>query len=87
MEPTNGDEPLTEDSPLHEHPVVRGGTNIVHYQRRAGQSLHMEGTQQSGEVLFIDESTPTPTLPSRQSHIPFHLRSSGDEDVLYIGPE
>ena len=88
MEPENADEPsAVQDGPLHDQPAVAGGTNIVHYQRRTGQSLHLEGTQQSGEVLFIDETTPTPTLPSRQSHVPFHLRSRGDDDVLYIGPE
>ena len=38
-----------------------------------------------GEVMFIDETTPTPKIPERQP-IPRRRRGS-DEDVIYIGPE
>lgn len=61
-----------------------GGSNIVRYQRRAGQGVSLAG-QSAGDVMFIDENTPTPNIPPRQP-IP-RRRSGGGEDVIYIGPE
>ena len=61
-----------------------GGVNIVRYERRAGQGVRLAG-QSAGEVMFIDENTPTPNIPPRQP-IP-RRRSGGGEDVIYIGPE
>ena len=56
-----------------------GNTNIVRYQRR-GQGLQMAPGTPS-EVIFIDENTPVPSIPSRG---PIRQRPG---DVLYIGPE
>lgn len=55
--------------------VPVANANTVRYTRRDGQSLAIAATEPSTEVLFIDEHTPIPVLPT----------SNGDEDVLYIG--
>jgi ubiquitin-protein ligase len=60
-----------------------GGSNIVRYERRPGRGVQLAGS--SGEVMFIDETTPTPKVPERQP-IPRRRRGS-DEDVIYIGDE
>ena len=62
-------------------------TNIVHYVRRAGQSLQLSGAKTTHEVLFIDENTPAPPLPQTWPHVPFNRRPGNDDDVIYIGPE
>lgn len=54
--------------------VPTANPNIVRYARLDGQSLSLADTEESSEVLFIDDNTPTPVLPRR----------SGDEDILYI---
>jgi ubiquitin-protein ligase len=59
------------------------GTNIVRYERRGGRGVQLAGG--GNEVMFIDESTPTPKLPQRQP-IP-RRRRGGEDDVMYIGPE
>jgi ubiquitin-protein ligase len=58
-------------------------SNVVRYERRGGRGVQLAGA--GGEVMFIDETTPTPTIPQRQP-IPRRRRGS-DEDVIYIGPE
>jgi hypothetical protein len=61
-------------------------SNVVRYQRRAGQGVQLAGAAR--EVMFIDENTPTPDLPERQAYVPAaRRRPRGDGDVLYIGPE
>ena len=63
-----------------------GGSNVVRYQRRAGQGVQLAGAAR--EVMFIDENTPTPDLPERQPYVPAaRRRPRGEGDVLYIGPE
>lgn len=72
------------DLPLDRRPLRdRGGVsnaNIVRYQRR-GQSVQIPAPGTPSEVIFIDENTPVPSIPSRPPQRP----RSGD--VLYIGPE
>jgi hypothetical protein len=70
--------------PLVDRPAA-SGMNIVRYERR-GQRRQLAGAAASGEVLFIDENTPTPALPERKPYIPVGQRRTAD-DVLYIGPE
>jgi ubiquitin-protein ligase len=60
-----------------------GGSNVVRYERRGGRSVQLAGA--AGEVMFIDETTPTPKLPPRQP-IP-RRRRGGDDEVIYIGDE
>jgi len=63
-----------------------GGSNIVRYERRGGRGVRFAGAPTSGEVIFIDENTPTPSLPERQPYVPVGHRRE-DQDVFYIGPE
>jgi ubiquitin-protein ligase len=74
----------------HELPVDRrslrdrgpgGGSNIVRYERRGGRGVQLAGS--GTDVMFIDETTPTPKMPERQP-IPRRRRGS-DEDVIFIG--
>ncbi|MCI0360661.1 MAG: hypothetical protein L0211_19465 [Planctomycetaceae bacterium] len=60
-----------------------GGSNVVRYERRGSRGVQLAAT--GGEVMFIDETTPTPNVPQRQP-IP-RRRRGGDDDVIYIGPE
>jgi ubiquitin-protein ligase len=60
-----------------------GGSNVVRYERRGGRGVQLAAS--GGEVMFIDETTPTPNMPPRQP-IPRRRRGS-DDDVIYIGPE
>jgi hypothetical protein len=62
-------------------------TNVVHYERRAGQPLELSGASTTSEVVFIDENTPEPPLPKPRAHVPFHRRPGNDDGVIYIGPE
>jgi ubiquitin-conjugating enzyme len=71
--------PLRDRAPM-------SGSNIVRYQRRTGKPVQLTGAPASREVMFIDESTPTPPLPPRRPYIPVGRRR-GNDDVLYIGPE
>jgi len=66
--------------------VAAGGSNIVRYQRLRGQGMRLAGAPTSGEIIFIDENTPTPPLPERQPYVPVGLRRD-EKDVFYIGPE
>jgi hypothetical protein len=61
-------------------------SNIVRYERRGGRGMQFAGAASTGEVMFIDENTPTPALPERQPYVPIDHRRKGD-DVFYIGPE
>ena len=76
------------DLPVDRRPLLdkggSAGTNIVRYERRAGQGVQLSGPSRPGEVVFIDENTPTPSLPQRQ---PIPRRRRNDDDVIYIGPE
>ena len=74
----------------HELPVDRrslrdrgpgGGSNVVRYERRGGRGVQLAGS--ATDVMFIDETTPTPKMPERQP-IPRRRRGS-DEDVIFIG--
>jgi ubiquitin-protein ligase len=65
-----------------------GGTNVVRYERRAGRGVQLAGATTAGEVMFIDESTPTPQMPARKPYVPVERRRRPEgEDVIYIGPE
>jgi hypothetical protein len=75
----------TDARPLRDGAAM-SGSNIVRYQRRWGQSVALSGAPASREVMFIDESTPTPPLPQRRPYMPAGQRR-GNDDVLYIGPE
>ena len=81
-------QPLPVDHrPLRDHAGAAGGTNIVRYERR-GQGVQFAGATAPGDVMFIDETTPTPQMPQRQPYVPVgRRRKSGGEDVIYIGPE
>jgi hypothetical protein len=83
--------PLPVDSrPLRDRAAAAaGGTNIVRYERRVpGQGVQLSGAATAAEVVFIDENTPTPQLPTRQPYIPVERRrKSSGEDVIFIGPE
>src|SRR5262245_47174220 len=76
--------------PIDQRPLrdraLAGGSNIVRYERRAGEGMRFTGAPARNEVIFIDEHTPTPPVPERQPYVPVERRRSG-EDVLYIGPE
>jgi hypothetical protein len=67
--------------------AARAASNVVRYERRAGQGVHFAGA--SGDVMFIDENTPTPQMPARTPYVPVSRRRprSGGDDVMYIGPE
>jgi ubiquitin-protein ligase len=58
-----------------------GGSNVVRYERRGGRGVQLAGS--GTDVMFIDETTPTPKMPQRQP-IPRRRRGS-DEDVIFIG--
>jgi len=79
--------------PLDHRPLRDGGarsaSNVVRYERRAGQGVQFAGAATGGDVLFIGEDTPTPQIPARQPYIPASRRRprSGGDDVMYIGPE
>jgi ubiquitin-protein ligase len=59
-------------------------SNVVRYERRGGRGVQLAGPGR--EVMFIDETTPTPKMPERQP-LPRRRRGDTDEDVIYIGPE
>jgi hypothetical protein len=84
-------QPLPADHrPLRDQAAAASGTNIVRYERRgAGQGVQFAGAAAAGDVMFIDETTPTPQMPQRQPYVPVGRRGkrSGGEDVIYIGPE
>jgi ubiquitin-protein ligase len=64
------------------------GTNIVRYERRAGRGVQFAGAATTGDVVFIDENTPTPAMPQRKPYVPIgRRRPRNDDDVMYIGPE
>jgi hypothetical protein len=62
-------------------------TNVVHYERRAGQPLELSGATTTSDVVFIDENTPAPPVPQTWPHVPFNRRPGNDDKVIYIGPE
>jgi hypothetical protein len=81
---------MNPESPKNQQNTDRetaGASNVVRYERRAGQRMRLEGTAETTEVLFIDENTPIPSLPQRQPYVPVSRRRPGGEDVFYIGPE
>ena len=45
------------------------------------------GANETVEVIFIDENTPTPELPQRKPYVPVSRRRQDGDDALYIGPE
>ena len=55
-------------------------------KERAKQDIQFVAVRESGEVMFIDETTPAPELPKRKPYVPVSRRRK-DGDVLYIGPE
>jgi ubiquitin-protein ligase len=78
--------PLPVDPrPLRDR-AAASGSNVVRYQRRAGQAVQLAGAGR--DVMFIDENTPTPDVPARPPYVPVaRRRPHGNDDVLYIGPE
>jgi ubiquitin-protein ligase len=78
--------PLPVDRRQLRDKTTATGSNVVRYQRRSGQGVQLAGA--GGDVMFIDENTPTPDVPERQPYVPVaRRRPRGDGDVLYIGPE
>ncbi|WP_425617200.1 ubiquitin-conjugating enzyme E2 [Anatilimnocola sp. NA78] len=73
--------------PVDNRPLRSGGSvstsNIVRYSHRAGEGVRWASPTASGEVLFIDENTPT---PGAATAAPRRRPAAGD-DVFYIGPE
>ena len=79
--------------PVDNRPL-RGGSsaatpnNIIRYSHHAGEGVRWTSPPAAGEVLFIDENTPTPTPGVQRSPVPRRRpAASGDNDVFYIGPE
>ncbi len=78
--------------PVDPRPLRSGNSvspsNIVRYTHRAGEGVRWTSPAGVGEVLFIDENTPTPIAPgSTPRAVPRRRPAAGDEDVFYIGPE
>jgi hypothetical protein len=68
--------------------TARGGSNIVKYTHRAGEGIRWTTPVASGEVLFIDETTPIPAAVNAPPTPAAQRRPrGGDEGVFYIGPE
>jgi hypothetical protein len=66
--------------------AAASSSNVVRYQRRAGQAVQLAGAGR--DVMFIDENTPTPAIPARPPYVPAARRRPREgDDVLYIGPE
>lgn len=83
-------QPLPADHrPLRDQAAAASGTNIVRYERKGGQGVQFAGATSPSDVMFIDETTPTPQMPKRQPYVPVGRRGKrpGGEDVIYIGPE
>jgi hypothetical protein len=59
-------------------------SNIIRYERRGIMRVAAPTRKPRGDVLYIDEHTPTPDLPGRVS--PPRDITDGN-DVLYIGDE
>lgn len=78
-----------DNRPLRGGSTAATPTNIIRYSHHAGEGVRWTNTTAAGEVLFIDENTPTPTTPgAERSPLPRRRpAASGDEDVFYIGPE
>jgi ubiquitin-protein ligase len=74
-----------DSRPLCDRAAING-SNVVRYHRRGGKPVEFAGAAAAREVIFIDDSTPTPSLPQRQPYIPVGRRR-GNDDLLYIGPE
>jgi hypothetical protein len=60
--------------------------NLVRYARRGAERIELAGVIRTSEVLFIDETTPLPEMPTGASRLPSNQRTEND-DVFYIGPE
>ena len=69
---------------LRDRSAPQGG-NVIRYQRRGDQRLSLPSARDVGEVFFIGEDTPTPSLPIRTG--PVRRHPLGDDDVLYIGDD
>jgi ubiquitin-protein ligase len=75
----------TDPRPLRDK-VPPSGVNIVRYERTADGRIGFPEAQQSEEILFIGEDTPTPDLPIRVR--PRRRTPRGDDDeILYIGDD
>jgi len=73
------------DLPIDKRPLrdrsAPSGTNVIRYERRGERRVPMPG-QESGEVLFIGEDTPTPDVPVRI--VSYRYGQRDDDDILYI---
>jgi hypothetical protein len=80
--------PLPLDTrPLRDGGGMRSASNVIRYERKAGQ-VQFAGAAAAGDVMFIDETTPTPQVPGRRPYDPVaHRGKRGEDDVMYIGPE
>ena len=74
---------LPIDSRALRDKLVANRSNVVRYERH-GQGVHLPAGQTSGDVMFIDENTPTPPVPPRAAA---RRRKRGDDEVIFIGPE
>lgn len=74
------DQQSPEDLPFDPRPLrdalPADNPNVVRYVRRDGHKLVLPAVRETTEILFINEDTPTPRLPTR-----------GDDEVFYIGDE
>ncbi len=68
-----------DDRPLRDK-LASTGSNVIHYERRAGGRVSRLSASGTDEILYIGEDTPTPELPKRGGW-------EDDDDVLYIGEE
>jgi len=59
---------------------IRGNTNIVRYCRRDGSGPVLPVGEPEPAVLYIDENTPVPPLPTARDQ-----RAGGEDEILYIG--
>jgi ubiquitin-protein ligase len=62
--------------------VTSVNRNIVRYRRLGDQHVQLAPSGQSHDILYIDENTPLPPLPSARSE-----RAGRGDDVLYIGDD
>jgi ubiquitin-protein ligase len=60
--------------------IVGGNTNIVRYERRDGRGVLLPQASEEGSILYIDEDTPVPTLPSAAAP-----QRPDDDEIIYIG--
>jgi len=59
--------------------MIRGNTNIIRYHRRDGSGMLFPERDSEPTILYIDENTPVPPLPTARREL-----SGEEDDILYI---